>query len=218
MTTPCGKLIAFEGGDRVGKKTQATRLAERLGGRYIDFPNHGSLTGQAIRGMLRGDWTAVRRLGKFTCDDAPGTAALVRQALMAINRYELAPKINELLNAGTHVVLDRYYLSGIVYGFVDGVPGDWLWQIHSLLPPPDLWILIDIPVEQRFHRDEEPDLHERDLEHARRVRDEYLKLFRARQHTEPGYARHWKVVNGLAPRDAVHGDIVDSLRARGIMP
>jgi len=49
-------IVAFEGGDAVGKATQTKMLAERFGARLFSFPNYHTETGRAILGHLKDEW------------------------------------------------------------------------------------------------------------------------------------------------------------------
>ena len=184
-------LIAVEGIDGSGKATQTKLLVQWLneqqrGAERMEFPNYTNVTGPLIDAHLKRKWKAEYTAGA----DANSTLLneLLFQCLMTLNRYEDAPK---LLEALTHeaVVLDRYYASGWVYGTVNGLSESFLRTIHAQLPTPDLYILIDIPVEESIkRRPERRDRYEAQHEMMRRVRDAYRDLF-----TREG----WKIIDGL---------------------
>jgi dTMP kinase len=72
------------------------------------------------------------------------------------------------------VVLDRYWLSSLVYGEAEGLDTEWIVEISSALLKPDLTIVLDIPVcavGQR--RPQARDKNETDLNKLQRVRDLY---------------------------------------------
>lgn len=154
--------VVIEGIDASGKATHAKLLADIIGARVIAFPNYETETGRAILNHLRGEWQAPSQIDM-----------LVRQALMLANRCEVAHKLDE-----GPIVLDRYYLSGIVYGAVEQIDKDWLWRIHEVLPQPKFQVLIDIPVEESVRRrPDRRDKNEQDLEKLSRVREEYMAVF-----------------------------------------
>jgi len=192
--------FAVEGGDAVGKNTQTKKMCERLGATMFSSPNYDSPTGQEIA---------------RTWDNM-----LVRQALFAANRYERARAVLAALKRGS-VGHDRYYLSSVVYGKVEGLDEDWLWEVHALLPQPRIHILLDAPVDEGFkRRPERRDANERNRDKLQLVRREYLRVFR-----EAGPARgltttlasgeavpvHFVIVNGEGTVDEVHNRMLDAI-------
>lgn len=111
-----GRFISLEGGEGVGKSTQARRLAEALRARGLDVlltrEPGGSPGAEAIRALLlegEGDrWT-------------PGAEALLFAAARADH---LAKTIEPALAAGRWVVCDRFLDSSRAYQGVAGEVGD----------------------------------------------------------------------------------------------
>lgn len=142
-------------------------------------------------------------------DEDRAIKALVLQSLMTTNRLEAY----ELLAAhhrtqGSFLVNDRYYASGLVYGEADGLPLDYLVDIHRGLPPSDLWIFIDIlPEESRARRPERRDEYERRAGFMEKVREGYLRLFQ-----NPPLGGQWVVVDGMGTAEEVHDRIVAAVR------
>lgn len=150
-------MLVFEGGDAVGKNTQAKKMAERIGATMFSSPDYSTPTGQEIA---------------RTWDNM-----LVRQSLFAANRYERAREVLAALRCGP-VVHDRYFLSSVVYGAVEGLDEEWLWEVHMRLPQPRIHILLDAPVDEGFQRrPERRDANERNREKLQLVRREYLRVF-----------------------------------------
>ncbi len=129
-----GKLIVLEGIDGSGTTTQAARLGAHFGARVhvTREPSDGPI-GAEIRKILRGAHAPVD----------PAAVAL----LFAADRVDhLAREIAGKLDAGVHVVSDRYLMSSLVYqGY--SVQYDWVLTINQLARQPDLTILLDVPVE-----------------------------------------------------------------------
>ncbi len=97
-----GRLIAFEGGEAVGKSTQARLLAERLGAELTREPGSTEL-GEHIRSLV------LTATGKPL---TPRTEAL----LMAADRAQhVAEVIRPALEAGKDVVTDRFIGSSLAY-------------------------------------------------------------------------------------------------------
>ncbi|CZT21392.1 related to thymidylate kinase [Ramularia collo-cygni] len=140
-----GHLIVFEGLDRSGKSTQCTRLVEHLRSQGKDvfhqrFPDRNTVIGQMINGYLSG---------------ATQQEDHAIHLLFSANRWEAAESIRKHIEAGTTVVVDRYYYSGCVYSAAKQNPTmDLAWCRHPEigLPRPDLCIFLDISAEGAANR------------------------------------------------------------------
>lgn len=210
-----GKLIAICGGDAGGKATQSKLLAERLNGHRIAFPRYETKVGAEILANLKGEWTTARnhmfesgtRKGQTHLVSANESAALVRQALFTFDRYLAAAEIEAKLDAGIHVVLDRYWLSGVIFGASDGLDAKMLEAVHQRLPQPDLWLLLDVsPEESIKRRPERRDMYEKDTKAAWR-RGAYLRYFFDHQQKSLENFNNWQVVDGSASVETVQNDI-----------
>jgi len=210
--------IAIEGVDCSGKATQSRLLADKLGAKLFSFPAYETPAGKAILGNLKSEWDVARReqheYGTIRGADDSSTFvkiehrddlklnALILQALMTINRFELAPAIEAAACEG-HVVFDRFSASALIYGTLDGLDPAWIESIQASLPKPNLWILLDVPVEEGFRRrPERRDRYESDRSYLEKVREGYLKLFSERAKCEK-----WVVVDGRGTIGQVHARI-----------
>ena len=95
-----GALIISEGVDKVGKLTQAVRRVEGLrsqsySSHLMNFPNRSTHIGQIISQYLKGD---------KHIDDR------VIHLLFSANRWEMRPKLEELLTSSTSVIVDTHIL------------------------------------------------------------------------------------------------------------
>lgn len=105
-----GKLIVIDGGDGAGKKTQTKLLIEKLSAdglavETVDFPQYGhNFFGGFIKECLIGTH------GDFLNVD-PHIASVV----YAADRFESRDKIKDWLEAGKHVVIDRYVSSNMLH-------------------------------------------------------------------------------------------------------
>jgi thymidylate kinase len=225
------KIVCIEGGDASGKNTQSKILAERLGAAHFAFPDYRTIAGQAILGNLQRKWCAVRQkpVGR-TLDERGGSDvyeyaaddrinAMVLQSLMLTNRMELGAELRAAVERG-HVVLDRYDASARVFGERDGLDPAWLELTNAQLPVrPNLYILIDVPVEESWkRRPERRDRYESDWKFAEGVREGYLKLFAEQQrlHVEQPekYGVPYVTVNGLGTVEEVSARIWDAVSRR----
>lgn len=116
-------FVVFGGIDKLGKTTVAEIVCEKLGYRYMKFPNPDSYSGKQLRLILQGK--------------LPFEAA----SFQALNF------VDKLLTPITgRVIADRYTESADVYGKSDGLPEEWVDKLNSLLPQPDLtFIFTGIP-------------------------------------------------------------------------
>jgi dTMP kinase len=102
-------LIAIEGIDGSGKRTQMDLLAEQLiaGGNRVystGFPQYDSWFGKMVGQFLNGD------LGALDAVDPHFTALLY-----AGDRFEAKPRIESALNNGNIVLIDRYIGSNLAH-------------------------------------------------------------------------------------------------------
>src|SRR5260370_12970402 len=108
MTAP-GKLIAIEGIDGSGKRTQVELLTLTLKSRghsvySTGFPQYDSWFGKMVGKFLNGD------LGSLENVDPHFTALLY-----AGDRFEAKPKLGAALNNGQIVLVDRYIASNLAH-------------------------------------------------------------------------------------------------------
>ncbi len=108
MTSP-GKLIAIEGIDGSGKRTQVELLEKALhaAGHAVystGFPQYDSWFGKIVGQFLNGDFGALE-----TVD--PHFSAL----LYAGDRFEAKPRLEAALNQGMIVLADRYIGSNLAH-------------------------------------------------------------------------------------------------------
>lgn len=149
-----GKFIVIEGIDGAGKSTQAAIIEGhfRAIGIAIYLTSEPSqfLIGGLIRSRLLGEWQSTPEC---------------LQLLYAADRAEhLEKEILLRLKKGTNVICDRYFLSSLAYGAVDGEissvsdgganhPGfEWLMHLNSQFVIPDLAILLDISAQTGAER------------------------------------------------------------------
>ncbi|RCK63586.1 Thymidylate kinase [Candida viswanathii] len=148
---PRGQLILIEGLDRSGKSTQASILASKLSpSKLIKFPDRSTPIGKLINEYLTNK--------SFSLNDQSA------HLLFLANRWELNQEIQELLNQGHFVVLDRYIYSGIAYTLAkDGIHDesislgknstqlgdvDWLLGPDKGLPKPDLTLFLTLGLDE----------------------------------------------------------------------
>jgi dTMP kinase len=187
--TTRGKFIVFEGGEGCGKTTQSQRLADRLGAVLTRQPG-GTALGVRLRQVL---------LSPGTGEIEPRAEALLMAADRAQHTAEL---IRPALDAGSHVVCDRYVGSSVAYqGFGRGLDPDGVaalsgWATDNLWP--DLVVLLTVPAEVSAAR-LGPDLDRFESagdDFHRRVAEGFITQAR----NDPA---RWVVIDGTASIDEV---------------
>ena len=140
-----GRFIVLEGGEGVGKSTQAAALARHLGAVLTREPG-GTAVGEALRSLLLGS-------------SGPAPVARAETLLMLAARAQhVAEVIEPALACGQDVVCDRYSGSTLAYqGYGRGLDLRQLRQLDRWASGgrgPDLVILLDLPVELARRRRE----------------------------------------------------------------
>jgi len=181
-----GRLIAIEGIDQAGKRTQANLLDKeiRKTGRRVslwNFPEYSTPLGRQLKAYLarkiRLDLHAVH-------------------LLYAANRWEVAERLRQELGSGKVIIVNRYWPSNLAYGVAHGLSLSWLGSLDEGLPKPDLVVVLDISLRTSLARKRKGrDAHERNLHYLKKVRSAYLRL--AKKHG-------WRVVYGQHDLPTVH--------------
>ena len=188
-----GRFVAFEGGESVGKSTQAGWLAT---GRRVEvtFEPGATRLGQELRRLLLGG-AGVRM------------DILTEALLMAADRAQhVAETIRPALEAGRDVVCDRYIGSSLAYqGYGRGLDVGLVRRLSELATGglwPDLIVLMDMDPERARTRGRvTADRFEAlGMDFHRRVREGYLELAAA----EPG---RWAVIDADRPAPVVRDDV-----------
>ena len=186
MRRTIGRIIAVDGIDQSGKRTQAELLAEALDVRVrstkvVSFPDYSTPMGRQLKAYLSGksrlDYHAVH-------------------LLYAANKWEKANEIRHQINLGGFVVINRYTPSNLAYGVVHGLDVEWLYDLERDLPNADIVFILDVSPKTSFSRKRRfRDVHEGDLEYLRKVRSTYLRLAKRYK---------WKVIDAEQEADTVH--------------
>lgn len=187
-----GKLIVIEGTDCSGKETQTNLLIEKLKEKKIpvekfSFPNYESPTGKIVGGPYLGK--------KYICEGwfeegASNVDPKVASLYYAADRKYNIPVINELLNNGENVILDRYAFSNMAHQggkILDTYERSKLYKwIEKLefdlleLPKPNIAIFLHMPYEGacilKKDRKEGADQHENSESHLRNAELSYVEI------------------------------------------
>jgi len=183
-----GKLIVIEGSDCSGKTTQINLLIGRfkqdgIDFEIFDFPDYTTPTGRVVKMYLNNKFGPANTIH-------PKIASL----FYAQDRYSQKKLIEEALDKGKIVILDRYVESNM--GHQGGKIRDklereeffkWLEEIeygNFALPKPDAVIFFYLPFEvgqilkkgRAGEAERKEDGHEDNLEHMKNAEEAYLHL------------------------------------------
>lgn len=205
-----GVLVAIEGIDAAGKRTQTSLLVawlRRMGvsSAALSFPDYSTNIGKEILGFLHG--------GKRY-------PAEVRHILFAANKWERRTKIDSLLARRAVTVVNRYTPSNLAYGMANGLGLPWLMNLEYGLPKADLVIILDAPPTELYNRrSSRKDRYEMSARVQESSREAYVKLARR---------FGWKVVDASLDVQGTHRQVVSAvtktlsrrgfLRRRGAAP
>ncbi|HEX3715615.1 MAG TPA: dTMP kinase, partial [Trebonia sp.] len=200
---PSGLFIAFEGGEGVGKTTQARLIAIWLREQGYDVvATHepgATKIGMRLRALL---------LDTSHSGMSPQAEAL----LYAADRAEhVATVIDPALERGAVVITDRYIDSSLAYqGAGRGIPRADIARLNSWATDgrtPDLTVLLDMPPEGGLsrHAHSADRLESEPLDFHRRVRAGFLVL----AHAEPD---RYLVLDATAPLDQITRRVKDKIQ------
>ena len=186
-------FVAIEGIDGSGKSTIISHLAGILPRVYATREPSGGPIGRLIK-----EWAL-----RGGSSDPHVDALLFAADRIEHYRREVKPKLME----GFLVVTERCVESSIAYQGAAGVPIDFIKYINSLVPRPDLTVILDVDPQiaiARIARRGEVEKYEH-VPFLRRVREIYL-----RRAAEEGYP----VVDASRPPEAVAREVAEIIKTR----
>ena len=184
-------IIAIEGGDQAGKKTQSELLAKALRSKKLktavfSFPDYTTPIGKEFEKYLHGK-------RKF--------APQVIHCLLAANRWEKLSDIQKANEKNSILIMNRYYHSNLVYGLVNGLKSQWLENLDAGLPKSDLVIVLDVTPKESFRRKKSKrDKFEKNIKFSQKVSQTYRTVAKK---------KHWKLVNATGTKEEVHQSIME---------
>jgi dTMP kinase len=201
-----GRFISLEGGEGVGKSTQARALAAELRARGLEVVETrepgGSAGAEAIRALLLGG--AADRWG-------PRAEAL----LFAAARADHVEKtILPAIERGAWVVCDRFLDSSIAYqGGADGLGNDAIRALHAVGSAgllPDRTLLLTLPEATAMAREAARDAGQPDRFGARDVayHRHVTASFRTLAEAEP---ERWRIVDAVGTAEDVTHRLVGAV-------
>jgi len=183
-------IIAIEGSDQAGKKTQTAMLAKALKSQKIktaifDFPDYSTVIGKEIDAYLHGK-------RKFSPE--------IIHYLYAANRWEKVEEIKKSAAKNSILIMNRYYHSNIVYGIANGLKEKWLESLDASVPKSDLVIVLDVSQTESFSRKKSKrDKFEKNKLFLKKISQIYRKL--AKKHK-------WKIIDASGTKQETHKEIL----------
>jgi len=188
-----GRLIAIEGGDGSGKKTQSKLLADwarQLGYDVLEvsFPRHGEASAYYVEKYLNGAYGGA--------DDVPADLGALPYA---IDRFDAKDGIEKYLaKANSLVIADRYVASNLGHqgAKIDDeserkefYKQNMMTEYEILgIPRPDINVVLLVPADvSQLNVDKKPtrgyttkkrDIHEANLSHLEKTKARYEELCR----------------------------------------
>lgn len=192
-----GTLVALEGIDGCGKSLQARRLAEAL-----------RADGRAVS-VLRepGDSEAGRELRRIFVEGRDVSPEREVELFLQDRVIDVEHNIRPALARGEVVIMDRYYLSSVVYQGALGVdPAEIRARNEAVAPRPHLTLVLDLDpatARERIHAARGSANSFEGAEYLARVRELYL-----------GYVDGEEIVrvDASADADAVHRRVLEHVR------
>lgn len=228
MAAGRGNLIAIEGIDGSGKRTQLDLLCAALENRgvlfhRVSFPRYTSFFGTLVGRFLNGEFGQLEQVN-------PHFSAL----LYAGDRFEAKKEIETALERGKLVLADRYVGSNLAHQTARVEPSrretflPWLRRLEYGvygLPEEDLVIYLRVPPRmaqeliaskaERDYTERKLDLQEASLRHLEEAAAVYERLAR-----EP----NWATIDcldaktqQLRPPEEIHQDLMAVLQARRLL-
>ena len=187
-----GKLIVIEGTDCSGKETQTKMLVEKLEKLNIkcvrlSFPMYDTPTGKIVGGPYLGkDYIC----GCWFDEGAVNVDPKVSSLYYAADRKYNVGKIEELINSGVNVILDRYTYSNLAHqgGKIENKKErmdmyNWLDKLEFellQLPRADIKVFLHMPYVVscilKQDRIEKADQHESSKEHLLMAENSYKEI------------------------------------------
>lgn len=194
-----GKLIVIEGTDCSGKETQANLLEKKLNDSNIKtkklyFPKYETPTGRIVGACFLGKEELCQKYLKTNDgwfeEGSSKVDGMVSSLYYAADRKYNIKEVNELLNKGINVILDRYTYSNMAHQgckinskkerikFFKKIE---LLEFDLLeLPKPDITFFLYVPYKisnkLKKDREEKIDQNERDGKYLKKAETSYLDL------------------------------------------
>ena len=183
-------IVAIEGSDQAGKKTQTAMLvrvlkAQKIKTAVFDFPDYSTIIGKEINHFLHGKREFPPEIIHY---------------LYAANRWEKLEEIKKSAAKNSMLIMNRYYHSNLVYGIANGLKEKWLQSLDAGLPKADLVIVLDVSQSESFSRKKSKrDKFEKNKDFSKKISQIYRRL--AKKHK-------WKLIDASGTKQETHKEIL----------
>lgn len=186
-----GKLIVIEGTDCSGKETQSRLLVKKLNAMglkaiNLSFPMYDTPTGKIVGGPLLGR----KENGECWFEEGPvHLDPKVFCMYLAADRKYNFPKVQEFLDNGYYVILDRYVSSNMAHQGAKIADPDERFNLFKWIDKLEYWLLelpkadltiflhVPFPISKELRKNRESlDANEKDDNYQMSTEKTYLEL------------------------------------------
>ncbi|KAG0262414.1 hypothetical protein DFQ27_002340 [Actinomortierella ambigua] len=119
--------------------------------------------------------------------------------LFSANRWEAMQSMKRKLQAGTHLIVDRYAYSGVAFSAAKGLDIEWCKHPDRGLLRPDKTLFLDLPTDEAEKRGGFGDERYEKRELQEKVRALFLQRLRGKE---------WTVIDARQSVEAMHAQIL----------
>lgn len=161
--------IVLEGIDGAGKSSQAKLLNEWL-----------TKKGFKTKMIVEPTKSEIGKLIRKELLNPESTNDINQQMLtllFAADRLTLKKEIINSKNDGTILISDRSFYSSICYQNNSSVKSEWIYDVNTYTPRPDLTVILDLSEEEAIKRCDKEEVFE-NIDFLQKTRNNYLNLLK----------------------------------------
>lgn len=183
-------IVIFEGLDNCGKTTLVEMIHEYYESKGINnevSKEFGTNIGKEIKTMAKAG----------TLDP------ILKGFLFAADRYIRMRNITKNDIESKVLLFDRYVPSAMAYRMAEGVDKEWVANLNSIFPKPDIGFFIDITPEESVRRNTDTKFNiKAPVEHLAKVREAYISILKE---------NNLIPINGMQPIETIFEEVIDIL-------
>lgn len=183
-------LIIFEGLDNCGKTTLVKMLKD-----YYDKVGVETEISREFETNIGIELKKMAKEGKLD--------PIIKSYLFATDRYIRMKNLSQEDLQNKIMLFDRYVPSAIAYRMSEGIDKNWITNINSIFPKPDLGFFIDITPDESIKRNNDDKFNIKyTKEQLEKVRESYLSILDE---------NNLIYINGMQPIERVFNDVVEKI-------